>query len=146
MALNRYLIDKSALEQVAKNDKGRRRLADLVTERKAVTCSIIDLEILYSARSAQDWESVHDERKLGFECLELTQEIFDRAIEVQGMLSKAGRHRAPSIPDLVVAACAEHHRVTILHYDADFDIIADETGQAVEWIFPPPKRRHKART
>jgi len=56
----------------------------------------------------------------------------DRAVEVQALLADRGSHRAPSVPDLTVAAIAELAGLTILHVDKDFDIIAEITGQATE--------------
>jgi predicted nucleic acid-binding protein len=43
-----------------------------------------------------------------------------------------GKHRAPSIPDLIVAAAGELAGLCVLHLDKDFDLIADVTGQPVE--------------
>ena len=40
------------------------------------------------------------------------------------------------LPDLIIAAAAELSGATVLHYDADFDRIAEITGQAMEWIAP----------
>jgi predicted nucleic acid-binding protein len=40
------------------------------------------------------------------------------------------------LPDLIVAAAAELHRATVLHYDADYDRIAAVTGQPTEWVIP----------
>jgi predicted nucleic acid-binding protein len=48
------------------------------------------------------------------------------------MLADRGHHRAPSVPDLLVAAIAELAGLTVLHDDKDFDLIADLTGQQVE--------------
>jgi predicted nucleic acid-binding protein len=62
----------------------------------------------------------------------LTPAIEDRAAEVQAILADHGQHRAPSIPDLLIAAAAELSGLTILHLDKDFDLIADITGQPVE--------------
>ena len=61
--------------------------------------------------------------------------VFERAMEVQGQLAQRGQHRLP-IPDLIIATCAEDHGLTILHYDAEFERIADVTGQTQEWIVP----------
>ena len=55
--------------------------------------------------------------------------------EVQGLLAARGKHRRP-IPDLAIAATAEEHGATVLHYDKDYDLIAEITGQPVEWIAP----------
>ena len=62
-------------------------------------------------------------------------EVTIRIFDVQGKLARSGRHRIP-IPDLVIAAAAEAGRLTVLHYDADFDIIASVTRQPVEWVVP----------
>jgi predicted nucleic acid-binding protein len=56
-----------------------------------------------------------------------------RAVEVQGMLAREGRHRSVSIPGLLIAAAAERFSLTVLHYDGDYERIA---GQAVEWVVP----------
>jgi predicted nucleic acid-binding protein len=62
----------------------------------------------------------------------LTPAIEDRAGEVQALLADRGQHRAPGVPDVVVAAIAEFASLTVLHVDKDFDVIADVTGQPVE--------------
>ena len=62
----------------------------------------------------------------------LTPSIEDRAVQVQAALADRGQHRAASIPDLIVAATAELARLTVLHVDKDFELIADVTGQPVE--------------
>ncbi len=61
-----------------------------------------------------------------------TPAIEDRAIEVQTILADHGQHRAPSVPDLIVAATAELVGLTVLHLDQDFELIAAVTGQATE--------------
>lgn len=48
-----------------------------------------------------------------------------------------GNWRALSVADLVIAATAERHGVTVLHYDGDYDMIAAVTGQPTEWVVPP---------
>ncbi|MEZ5167049.1 MAG: hypothetical protein R2695_11380 [Acidimicrobiales bacterium] len=62
----------------------------------------------------------------------LTPTIEDRAVEVQTALAQRGQHRAPSIPDLLIAATAELAELVVLHLDNAFDLIADFTGQRVE--------------
>jgi len=55
-----------------------------------------------------------------------------RLVEVLTLLADRGQHRAPSIPDLIIAATAELAGLTILHLDKDFEVIADVTGQPIE--------------
>ena len=62
----------------------------------------------------------------------LTPAIEDRAVEVQALLAVRGQHRAPSIPDLIIAATAELAGLTVLHLDKDFELIASITGQPCE--------------
>jgi predicted nucleic acid-binding protein len=52
------------------------------------------------------------------------------------LLARRGRHRAAGLPDLLQAAVAERHAVTLLHYDSDFDLIAAVTGQPMQWVVP----------
>jgi hypothetical protein len=58
--------------------------------------------------------------------------IEGRAVEILALLADRGQHRAPSIPDLIIAATAELAGLTILHLNQDFDVIAAVTGQALE--------------
>ena len=62
----------------------------------------------------------------------MTPATEDRAVEVLTLLADRGQHRAPSVPDLIIAATAELAGLTVLHLDKDFEVIADITGQSVE--------------
>ena len=130
----RYLVDKSALARMPLIPV-QQRLGPIIEGGEAATCSIVDLEVLFSARNHDEHERIRARRKLSYFQVQLTQEIFERAIEVQGELAKRGQHRLP-IPDLIVAAAAEAAGLKVLHYDADFDRIAEVTAQATEWVVP----------
>jgi predicted nucleic acid-binding protein len=62
----------------------------------------------------------------------MTPAVEDRAVDVLTLLADRGQHRAPSVPDLIIAATAELAGLTVLHLDKGFDVIADVTGQSVE--------------
>jgi predicted nucleic acid-binding protein len=100
------------------------------------SCSITDLEHLFSARSGEEHHARRADIALRFALVPLDQAALDRAVEIQGLLADKGQHRAASIPDLVVAAAAERAGLTVLHYDADFELIATVTGQPTEWVVP----------
>lgn len=131
-----YLADTSAwhrsrLPQIAA--LWRERLAADVL----ATCSQARLEILYSARSAKDYE------RLGAELLALHQlpcgaAQLERALAVQAKLAGRGglHHRSVKIADLIIAASAETAGAVVWHYDEDFDRIAEITHQPTEWIAP----------
>ncbi|MHB8342494.1 MAG: PIN domain-containing protein [Mycobacteriales bacterium] len=111
------------------------QLAPLIERGLVATCSMIDLEILYSSRSPAEYDGVLSERA-GLERLDMSQADWDRAMQVQRRLAALSQHRAASIPDLLIAAVAERHRVTVVHYDHDFDQIAEVTGQDTRWVVP----------
>ena len=97
--------------------------------------SVIDLEVLFSARNHDDYMQIRARRALAYKSVPLTEAVFQRAIEVQSLLAAQGQHRLP-IPDLIMAAAAESAKLTVMHYDADFDRIASVTGQSMEWVAP----------
>lgn len=76
------------------------------------------------------------DRDAGYEWLAIHDEDWRRALEVQASLWRSGRVRAVGLPDPLVAAVAERERVTVLHYDADYDLIAQVTGQRRNGVVP----------
>lgn len=130
----RYLVDKSALARMPLTPV-QERLGPLIEAGEAATCAIVDLEVLYSARNAEEHRRIRARRELAYTRVPLAEGIFSRAIEVQGALARNGRHRLP-IPDLIVAAAAEAAGLTVLHYDGHFEQIGAVTGQPMEWVVP----------
>jgi predicted nucleic acid-binding protein len=138
MAVARYLVDKSALGHLHR-PAVQQRIATLLTAGLVATCGIIDLEVLYSARSAEEYRQVAGNRRGAYEWLPTEDEDFRRALEVQGELAGRGQLRAVPLPDLLIAATAERHRVTVLHCDHAFDLVAEVTRQPVEWAAHPDR-------
>ncbi|OKI09573.1 twitching motility protein PilT [Streptomyces sp. CB02923] len=134
MAVARYLVDKSVWARVAK-PAVRAALEPLIIRGLVGTTGVIDLEMLYSARNGAEHDLLQDRRR-AFEWFATNDDIIGRAIEVQNALAHRNEHRAVSLPDLLIAATAERHGLTVLHYDGDFDLIAKATGQPVEWVVP----------
>ncbi len=130
--MSEWLIDKSALVRLATSPDAEEWAQRI--ERGLVRISTVTrLEVGYSARSADDLRRAHSTPPLSAMPVEyLTPTIEDRAVQVQGLLADRGHHRAPSIPDLMIAATAELAQLTVLHLDKDFELIAEITGQPVE--------------
>jgi predicted nucleic acid-binding protein len=129
-----YLIDKSAYSRAHLVNVGDRLEPLLVAGRVAVT-GVAMLEILYSSRNHAD----HRWHRLRLDSLSrvpVTEAVVERALEIQDLMSQRGTHRSAFVPDLLIAACAEAHGLTVLHYDADYDTIAAVTGQPTEWVVP----------
>lgn len=130
MAVTTWLIDKSALSHLARADEAwLSRIHRGLVRISTVTL----LEIGFSTRNGADHRDTLEEPPVSSMPVEnLTPAIEARAIEIQRLLADRGQHRAPSIPDLLIAATAELSRLTVLHVDKDFDIIAAITGQPIE--------------
>ena len=95
---------------------------------------LTDLEIGYSARSAAEWDALHIALE-SFRSIEIEAHHLRRAAYVQRTLAERGL-RGRKVPHLVIAACAEDHGMTMVHYDRDFDHIASVTEQPTMWVVP----------
>ena len=129
----RYLADKSALVHMSTPEVAA-KLSPLILRGEVATCGVVELEVLYSARSESDLTTTRARRAAAFPRVAMSEEDFLRAEEVMAQLAKTGHHRAVSLPDLLIAASAERSELVVLHYDADYDVIAMVTGQGVEWV------------
>lgn len=130
--MSTWLIDKSALARLAASPDAE-LWAERIERGLVRIATVTRLEVGYSARSGVDVRAGLREPPLAAMPVEyLTPSIEDRAVEVLALLADRGQHRAPSIPDLIIAAIAELAGLIVLHLDKDFDLIADITGQPVE--------------
>jgi predicted nucleic acid-binding protein len=101
------------------------------------TCGVIEAEVLFSVRSFEEYEEVRADRRVGYERLPMPDEVWAFVLDVQRELARRGALRAVGIPDLLVAATAHRHSIVLVHYDHDFDLIAEITQQPMEWVVPP---------
>ena len=129
-----HLLDTSVLTRLGEPSV-RAIIEPLAAIGRAARAGISDLEIGYSARNAGEWDELVDALD-AFVLIETTAEHIQRARQVQRMLA-VNSQRGRKIPDLLVAAAAEQAGLTVLHYDADFDLIASATGQLCRWVVPP---------
>lgn len=127
-----WLIDTSALARLGTSPDAE-EWAERIARGTVRIATVTRLEVGFSARSGPDLRGAVRRAPLVAMPLEYqTPAIEDRALEVQMRLADKGHHRAPSVPDLVVAATAELAGLTVLHVDKDFDLIAEITGQPLE--------------
>lgn len=132
----RYCIDTSAWHRRGTSAVAEALLARLDTDELSI-CNQVRLEVLYSARSAADYDAITDELR-ALPAVPCDARSFDRALEVQHALAHVGglHHRSVTIAHLIIAAAAEAEGDIVWHYDEDFDRIAAVTGQRTEWIAP----------
>jgi predicted nucleic acid-binding protein len=127
-----WIIDKSALVRLG-NSPDAEAWANRIERGLVRIATVTLLEVGYSARSGTDLAALLSTSPVSAMPVEYSAPaIEDRALEVQRRLAERGHHRAPSIPDLLIAATAEINHHTVLHVDKDFELIADFTGQTVE--------------
>lgn len=132
MSGSSWIIDKSALVRLGSSPDAE-AWANRIERGLVRITTVTLLEVGYSARSGTDLASLLGAAPVSAMPVEYSAPaIEDRALEVQRRLADRGHHRAPSIPDLLIAAAAEINHHTVLHVDKDFELIADLTGQAVE--------------
>lgn len=128
-----YLIDTSAVFSILQAEL-RKAWSDQLTAGVIAICPVVELEFLYSARSLADrlekqrllhdlfgWVSMHDG-------------CYERADEVQQLLTESGAHRSAGTVDLLIAATAERERLIVLCDDHDYQTVATVTGQPVKLV------------
>ena len=108
---------------------------EAVIEGEVATCDMVRLELLYSARNADEFMSVRRDLGAVPDC-PIGTEQWQRALEVYEQLAQEGGLHGRSVrhPDLLIAAAAEAAGIAVLHYDEDYDRIAAITGQHVRWL------------
>lgn len=127
-----WLIDKSALARIGHSSDAEVWASRIDRGLVGIT-TVTLLEVGYSARSGLDLARALDSPPIASMPIEyLTPAIEERAMQVQRILAERGQHRAPSIPDLLIAAAAELAGRTVLHLDKDFELVGAVTGQSLE--------------
>jgi hypothetical protein len=134
VARTTYIADTSVFARLTQPAVAA-AFAPLVAEARVALCAPVTFELGYSARNADDHRALID-GLAAFPTVAVADADHQRALEVQALLARDGRHRAVSLVDALVAAIAEVRELTVLHYDADFELVAEVTGQPQAWIVP----------
>lgn len=132
-----YLIDTSALVRLHRNVELRGAWHLKVDVGLLGICAVTELELLNSARSLADRKKIITLLREAYTSVSMPDTVFQRAAEVQELLTQRGQHRSAGPVDLLLAAAAELNGLTVLHYDGDFDVIKRATGQPAQWVAPP---------
>ncbi len=128
-----YLIDTSGLFRILQSEL-RKAWSDHLAAGVIAICPIVGLEFLYSARSLADrlekQQLLHDL----FGWVPMPERAYERAAEIQQLLTETGTHRSAGPVDLLIAATAERERLIVLCDDRDYLTIARATGQPVRLV------------
>ena len=132
----RYLVDTSAAARMGIPTVAA-LLGPVIESGLVATTPVLDAEAFYSARSAREFARVRDRRRVAYEYLPTNDEHWQTALAAQFQLTMAGKHRSVGVADLLTAAVAEAHRLTVLHYDHDFDMAATVLDFRHRWVAQP---------
>ena len=128
-----YLIDTSGLFRILQGPL-RKAWSDQLTAGVIAICPIVELEFLYSARSLADRLEKRRLLRELFGWVSMSDAAYERADEVQQLLTEVGAHRSAGAVDLLIAATAERERLTVLCDDHDFETVASVTGQSIKLV------------
>jgi len=139
--VRRVLLDNSAWARLRPPSSvpasRRAEVARALEAGDVVVCVPFLLEAYYSARSAME----HDELRCELESLPMVridEEVEKRVLDAQGQLARLGHHRL-SPADVLIATMADRFELDVLHYDADFDIIAGKTDLQFGSVWVAPR-------
>jgi hypothetical protein len=128
-----YLIDTSGLFRILQSEL-RKAWSDHLAAGVIATCPVVELEFLFSARSLADRLEKRQLLRDLLGWVPMPERAYERAAEIQQMLTEAGTHRSAGPVDLLIAATAERERLTVLCDDRDYQTIARVTGQPVKLV------------
>ena len=134
MAVVEFLLDTSVLTRIRAPGVSS-RVDRLITAGTAAVCVIAVAEVLRGTRSREHHVETLAQLR-AFPWLPTPDDVWDRVLEIQSAFADRGLHQSVKVPDLAIAAVAERNRLPLLHYDQDFDTIAEVTGQLCEWVVP----------
>jgi predicted nucleic acid-binding protein len=137
MSPTQFLIDTSALVRILRDPAIRVRWEQQITAGIVAVCPVVELELLHAARSKADRDELLELLGVTFAWVAMPERAFDRAAQIQAGLTDIGAHRSAGAVDLLIAATADLHGITLLHYDHDFDQIVRITGQRAQWLAQP---------
>jgi predicted nucleic acid-binding protein len=128
-----HLLDTSIVSRLGRPEV--RDVIDPLTHAGRIgRAGITDLEVGSGSRNAQEWDQDMADLSV-FGLIETTSDHMRRARQVQRLLASRSQ-RGRKVPDLLIAAAAEQTGLTLLHYDNDFELIANVTGQICRWVVP----------
>ena len=120
----RFLIDTSAWIETLRADGDaeiRAKVTALAVDGRAVLCDMVRIELWNGVRNTRDHRLLR-ELEEQIETVPTTAEVWAGARE----LARSSRAKGLTLPatDLLIAACAEHHGLGLVHRDGHFEQLA----------------------
>jgi predicted nucleic acid-binding protein len=137
MPVARFLVDTSAWARYPCREVAA-RLDELGAAGVLETCGLVELHLLGTTRDTGSYLTTAGLRRQAFAVLDMSEADVRRALEVQALLAQSEEFGVPWVA-LLIAAVAERHGVAVLHANRWFDVIAQITGQPIEWAASSPE-------
>jgi predicted nucleic acid-binding protein len=136
--VSRYLVDNSVLQRLPRSPTVQAAITALLDAEHELCCCALSLdEVGYSTRSAAEHAEASRRLRSSFLYLPLAPEIDQIILDIRAALWKAGTGRAAGVLDVAIAAIAAHSESIVLHYDGDFDHIAEAYPRLrARWVVP----------
>ncbi|MER5733173.1 PIN domain nuclease [Streptomyces sp. NPDC002138] len=132
----RFLIDTSAANRIMLAGPLAVWRPVLASGRIGM-CPVTEAEVLYSARSPAQYEEMRQTFADLYVWQGIPEDIWSQLLVAQRTLAAAGCVRSAGVVDLIVAVTAARHRLTVLHYDRDFETLAKHIGLSTRWLAEP---------
>ncbi|MFC5667346.1 PIN domain nuclease [Kitasatospora misakiensis] len=132
-----FLIDSSAAARLVTRPVALALWSEALVGGRVGMCSAVGAELLHSARSAAEMRAMSVQLDRLYTWWVMPDDVWRRARELRFALAESGAHRSVGVVDLLLAATALHHGLTVLHYDRDFETLAEHTGLKTRWLAEP---------
>jgi predicted nucleic acid-binding protein len=136
--VSRYLVDNSVLQRLPRSLEVQTAVSAILEAQHELCCSGLTLdEFGFSARSAADHAEGSRRLRTSFLYLPASSKTDQIVLDIRSALWHAGKGRAAGVIDVAIAATAVSFNAVVLHYDSDFDHIADVyPPMKAQWIVP----------
>ena len=122
-----YLLDTSGLVRLLGDAKLQEAWYDAVDAEAIGSCYPQRTKFLYTARNAAEYDEITEMFDDLYPDVSVPKNAGRWMASVQHHMAQAGQHRSASAIDLMIAATAAHHGLTVLHDDADYRTVARHT-------------------
>ncbi|WP_328298604.1 PIN domain-containing protein [Streptomyces sp. NBC_00435] len=131
-----FLIDTSAAHRITLPGPFSTWRPALAAGRIGM-CAATEVEALYSARSPAQYAEMRQAFTDLYAWHAIPDDVWVRVAAAQSALAEAGCVRSAGVVDLILAVTAAHHRLTVLHYDRDFETLAKHIELRTRWLAEP---------
>ncbi|KAB2593761.1 PIN domain-containing protein [Streptomyces arboris] len=119
-----YLLDTSGLVRLLSDTTLQSAWSDAIEAGTVASCYPQRAEFLYCARNAREYDEIVEMFTDLYPDVSVPKSAGRWITSVQHRMARAGQHRSASAVDLIIAATAAHHGLTVLHDDLDYRTVA----------------------